>query len=85
MKRLVTGMVVAVAVAIFVSGSAPVTRAQEAMPWMRVDIMEVVPDQLDEFIEVQLEQVNPALRRAGVPWRRRGGRPSSGTCTNGCS
>ena len=69
MKRLVTGLIVAIAVALLVSGSAPVTRAQEAMPWMRVDIMEVIPDQLDEFIEVQLEQVNPALRRAGVPWR----------------
>ena len=69
MKRLVTGLVVAIAVALFVSDSAPVTRAQEAMPWMRVDIMEVIPEELDEFIEVQLEQVNPALRRAGVPWR----------------
>ena len=69
MKRLVTGLIVAIAVALLVSGSAPVTRAQEAMPWMRVDIMEVIPDQLDEFIETQLEQVNPALRRAGVPWR----------------
>ena len=69
MKRLVTGLIVAIAVAVLVSGSAPVTRAQEAMPWMRVDIMEVIPEELDEFIEVQLEQVNPALRRAGVPWR----------------
>ena len=69
MKRLVVGSAVAVVVALLVSGSAPVTRAQEAMPWMRVDIMEVIPDQLDEFIETQLEQVNPALRRAGVPWR----------------
>ena len=69
MKRLVTGLIVAIAVALLVSGSAPVTRAQEAMPWMRVDIMEVIPEELDEFIEVQLEQVNPALRRAGVPWR----------------
>ncbi len=69
MKRHVVGSVVAVVVALLVSGSAPVTRAQEAMPWMRVDIMEVIPDQLDEFIEIQLEQVNPALRRAGVPWR----------------
>ena len=69
MKRLATGLIVALAVALLVSGSAPVTRAQEAMPWMRVDIMEVIPEELDEFIEVQLEQVNPALRRAGVPWR----------------
>ena len=63
------GVVVAVVAVLLVSGVTPATRAQETMPWMRVDIMEVVPDQLDEFIEVQLEQVNPALRRAGVQWR----------------
>ena len=69
MKRHVVGFVVAVVAVLLVSGVTPATRAQETMPWMRVDIMEVVPDQLDEFIEVQLEQVNPALRRAGVQWR----------------
>ena len=69
MKRHVVGSVVAVVVALLVSGSAPVTLAQETMPWMRVDIMEVIPEELNEFIEVQVERVNPALRRAGVPWR----------------
>lgn len=69
MKRHVVGFVIAVVAVLLVSGATPVTRAQETMPWMRVDILEVIPDQLDEFIEVQLEQVNPALRRAGVQWR----------------
>ena len=68
MKRLVVGFVaVAVAVPLF-AGGVSVTRAQEA-PWMRVDILEVLPRELDEFIEVQIEHVNPALREAGVPWR----------------
>jgi hypothetical protein len=71
MKRRVVGFLVAVVVvaALLVSGNAPVMRAQEAMPWMRVDILEVIPQELNEFIEVQLEHVNPALQRAGVPWR----------------
>ena len=68
MKRLVVGFVAAaVAVPLF-TGSLSVTRAQEA-PWMRVDILEVLPRELDEFIEVQIEHVNPALQEAGVPWR----------------
>jgi hypothetical protein len=69
MKRHVVGLVIAVVAALLVSGSVPVTRAQETMPWMRVDILEVIPQELNEFIEVQLEQVNPALQRAGVAWR----------------
>lgn len=45
--------------------------AQEAevWPWMRVDIVQVLPRELEDYIEIQLEEVNPALRRAGVPWR----------------
>ena len=37
--------------------------------WMRVDVVQVVPEKLDEYIELQLEEVNPGLQRAGVPWR----------------
>ena len=69
MKRHVVGFVVVVVAALLVSGSGPVMRAQEAMPWMRVDILEVIPRELDDFIEAQVGQVNPALQRAGVPWR----------------
>ena len=69
MKRLVVGLVAAAVAVTLVAGAVPATRAQEAMPWMRVDVMEVLPRELDDFIEVQLDHVNPALQRAGVPWR----------------
>lgn len=36
---------------------------------MRVDIVQVLPDKLDDYIELQQEEVNPALQRAGVPYR----------------
>lgn len=41
---------------LLVVDSMPVTRAQEALPWMRVDVLEVLPRELDEFIEVQIMQ-----------------------------
>ena len=69
MKRLVAGFVIAVAVVLLVPASSRVTPAQQSMPWMRVDIIEVLPRELDQFIEVQSRDVNDAMRRAGVPWR----------------
>ena len=49
-------------------GGAFKTSAQES-DWLQVDIVNVVPNQLDEYVELQLEEVNPALQQAGVPWR----------------
>jgi hypothetical protein len=69
MKRLVAGFVIAVAAVLLVPASARVTPAQGAMPWMRVDIIEVLPREFDQFIEVQSRDVNEAMQRAGVPWR----------------
>jgi len=69
MKRLVVGLVIAVAAVLLVPGTGSVTPAQEAMPWMRVDIIEVLPRELEQFIEVQSRDVNQAMQRAGVPWR----------------
>ncbi len=69
MKRLVAGFVIAVAVVLLVPASSRVTPAQQSMPWMRVDIIEVLPRELDQFIEVQGRDVNEAMQRAGVPWR----------------
>ena len=43
--------------------------AQDGSAWMRVDIVQVLPDKLDDYIELQQEEVNPALQRAGVPYR----------------
>ena len=69
MKRLVVGLVIAVAAVLLVPGTGLVTPAQEAMPWMRVDIIEVLPREMEQFIEVQSRDVNRAMQQAGVPWR----------------
>lgn len=69
MKRHVSGFAALVAGAVLMSGAASVTLAQEETSWMRVDVLQVQPRELDDFIEMQLEEVNPALQRAGVPWR----------------
>lgn len=42
--------------------------AQE-VEWMQVDVVNVVPNRLDDYVELQLEEVNPTLQAAGVPWR----------------
>ena len=68
MKRHVSGVAALVAGAILVPATS-VTFAQEETSWMRVDVLQVQPRELDDFIEMQLEEVNPALQRAGVPWR----------------
>lgn len=69
MRRFIIGFAVLLAAALLLPVAASVARAQDESSWMRVDIMQVLPRQLDDFIEMQLEEVNPALRRAGVPWR----------------
>lgn len=48
--------------------AAPEARAQDDV-WYEVDIVQVKPDKLDDFNELYLEEINPALQRAGVPWR----------------
>ena len=50
------------------AGLAPAAHAQD-VEWMQVDVVSVVPDRLDDYVELQLEEVNPALQKAGVPWR----------------
>ena len=69
-RIVVAGVATAVAV-LLLAGLPSGIDAQEAevWPWMRVDIVQVLPRELDEYIEIQLEEVNPGLRRAGVPWR----------------
>ncbi len=43
--------------------------AQDGSTWMRVDIVQVLPDKLDDYIRLQQKEVNPALQRASVPYR----------------
>jgi len=68
-RRHAVGVVALVSGALLLPGAASVTRAQDENSWMRVDVLQVLPRELDDFIELQLEEVNPALQRAGVPWR----------------
>ena len=46
----------------------PAAQAQE-VEWMQVDIVNIVPNRVEDYTELQLEEVNPTLQRAGVPWR----------------
>ena len=32
-------------------------------------MVNIVPNRLEDYVELQLEEVNPALQQAGVPWR----------------
>ena len=58
-----------VAVVLLVVGPSPATFAQEDAPWMQLTTVNVVPERWDDYIELQLQEVNPGLRAAGVPWR----------------
>ena len=63
------GGVVVVGCLVFVLLVAAVAYGQDESTWMRVTVVQVQPEKLDDYIELQLEEVNPALQRAGVPWR----------------
>ena len=69
MRRFAIGCAALVVGTLVIPGVVAVTIAQDETSWMRVDILQVLPRELDDFIEMQLEEVNPALQRAGVPWR----------------
>jgi hypothetical protein len=49
--------------------AAPEARAQGDEVWYEVDIVQVKPERVDDFNELYLDEINPALQRAGVPWR----------------
>ena len=57
-----------VSIAALVTGVAP-AQAQENETWWRVDVVQVRPDRLSDFIELYRDEINPALRQGGVPWR----------------
>ena len=63
-NRWVGGLVLA----LLGTGVAQPAYAQDDR-WYQLDIVSVVPDKLDDYTELQFNDVNPALRKAGVPWR----------------
>jgi len=66
MQRIVAACFVVGLTVLMFSEPAP---AQDGDTWYRVNIVQVRPDKLDDFIELYQEEINPALQLAGVPWR----------------
>ena len=62
--RLLVAWVVAALV-----GPIAIVEAQDNGSWMRAQYVQVKPEKLEDFIELYRDEINPALRRAGVPWR----------------
>lgn len=68
MKLVHTFVTTGLVVVGLLSGATPAL-AQDGDSWMRAQYVQVRPDKLDDFIELYRDEINPALRRAGVPWR----------------
>ena len=60
---------VVASVASVVALVAGVELAQAQDTWVRVNIVQVKPERLSDFIKLYRDEINPALRKAGVPWR----------------
>ena len=70
MKTLCIRVAVIAALLVLVRTSGgPALRAQDASDWLRVNVVKVVPERLEDYIELQLTEVTPGLQEAGVPWR----------------
>ena len=61
--------VVAVLLVLVEAGVGSGLRAQDASDRLRVDIVRAVPERLNDYIELQLDEVTPGLQAAGIPWR----------------
>ena len=67
-RRFVVAGVASVVAVALVAGGQPAL-AQQAESWVTVDIVQVKPEKLSDFNELYRDEINPALRQAGVPWR----------------
>jgi len=52
-----------------IGASATETRAQDGETWYRVQVVQVRPEKVTDFVELYRDEINPALRRGGVLWR----------------
>ena len=62
-------VVVAALLMLVEAGVGSGLRAQDASDWLQVDAVRAVPERLEDYIELQLNEVTPALQAAGIPWR----------------
>ena len=61
--------VASLATIITLGATAKPVEAQETESWWRVIVVQVKPERLADFNELYREEINPAPRKAGVPWR----------------
>ena len=64
-----TFVVVSVALVVALVAGAELVQAQDTGSWVRVNVVQVKPERLSDFIKLYRDEINPALREAGVPWR----------------
>ena len=64
-----TFVVASVASVVALVAGAQLAQAQDTGDWVRVNIVQVKPERLSDFIKLYRDEINPALRKAGVPWR----------------
>ena len=62
-------VVVAAAIVSVYPGLVTTLGGQAASDWLRVNVVQVVPERLEDYIELQINEVNPGMQRAGVPGR----------------
>ena len=67
-RRFVVASVASVVAVALVAQAQP-AQAQDVGSWVTVDIVQVKPERLSDFEKLYREEINPALRQAGVPWR----------------
>ena len=64
-----TFVVASVASVVALVAGAQLAQAQDTGSWWRVNIVQVKPERLSDFIKLYRDEINPALQKAGVPWR----------------
>ena len=62
-------VVASVASVVALVAGAELARTQDTGSWVRVNIVQVKPERLSDFIKLYRDEINPALGKAGVPWR----------------
>ena len=64
-----TFVVASVASVVALVAGAQLAQAQDTGSWWRINIVQVKPERLSDFIKLYRDEINPALQKAGVPWR----------------
>ncbi len=69
LRKSWAGGAVSVALALCFSTWCLAQSSAPAPSWTHVTVSKVKPDMLQEWTDLQKNEVNPALKKAGVPWR----------------